>query len=232
MSIHLTLRKQSAELNTKALKNLLDAINPKLKKWMANDIPLILSFNSPVIGVNVDIERLPKKDNGGYWLWQVSVDQNDFEKLIDPISRAKHENSLIPFITQAGSSSKSNGEHILCEIFKKEGVIFFNNPYGFFPNILEMKAPDFLVFYKGECRILEVDGSQHNESRESDYERDRTFDKFGIRVSRFTHKQCVTDPVGVIQEFMNLFKDYVSKTPNQPDQVIDVDFKKVRNNKS
>jgi hypothetical protein len=31
MSIHLTLRKQSAELNTKALKNLLDAINPKLK---------------------------------------------------------------------------------------------------------------------------------------------------------------------------------------------------------
>jgi Protein of unknown function (DUF559) len=231
MESSIVRKRQSAELNTNALKNLLDLIFPKLPKWMADRIPSNIIIDSPVLGVSVEVSKLNKK-SGKFWLWQVSVEQSNFEKLKDYIRRAEQQDSLTQLPRTNQGSSKSNAEKLIYEIFKQEEVIFFHNAYGVFPNTLEMRSPDFLVFYKSECRILEVDGSQHNESRESDYTRDRMFDKFDIRVTRFTASQCMREPDTVVQEFMSLFKNYKKKFEDPEDLgVIDVDSRKVRNTK-
>jgi hypothetical protein len=54
------------------------------------------------------------------------------------------------------------------------------------------------------------------------------FDRFGIRVSRFTYRQCVDNPDAVVREFMSLFKDYVPRRNDDTSvEVLDVDFKRL-----
>jgi hypothetical protein len=66
---------------------------------------------------------------------------------------------------------------------------------------------DFLVFYKGKCMILEVDGQHHQEGSQTvrDYVRDRVLLREGIPTVRFTADECFNRPADVVAEFLNAF---------------------------
>jgi very-short-patch-repair endonuclease len=93
---------------------------------------------------------------------------------------------------------------------EKRGVLFFANAKCRIRNRLgkvETKEADFLVFYQGETRILEVDGKEYHQDRDKDYRRDRLFDREGLVTSRFSAKECLDNPDEVVDEFLELFRD-------------------------
>ncbi len=65
---------------------------------------------------------------------------------------------------------------------------------------------DFLVFHKGKCMILEVDGQHHQEGSQTfrDYVRDRILLREGIATARFTADECFKRPAEVVSEFLNI----------------------------
>lgn len=66
---------------------------------------------------------------------------------------------------------------------------------------------DFLVFYRGKCMALEVDGKHHLGEFQTarDYVKDRLFLKEGIITVRFTAQECLHQPDDVVAEFLHLF---------------------------
>ena len=66
---------------------------------------------------------------------------------------------------------------------------------------------DFLVFHKGKCISLEIDGKHHQENGQThrDYIRDRLLLREGIATARFTAQECMESPDAAIEEFLNLF---------------------------
>jgi hypothetical protein len=100
----------------------------------------------------------------------------------------------------------------------KNGLLFFANAKG---RIGTQGSPvsdssgllngrlevDFLVFHKGKCIILEVDGLHHQYAKQSnrDHVRDRVLLREGISTARFTAKECYEQTKEVVIEFLNLF---------------------------
>ena len=91
---------------------------------------------------------------------------------------------------------------------EKKGVVFFANSKCRIRDrvgVTKTKESDFLVFHKGKVRILEVDGKEYHQQAHSDYARDRLFDKHGIRTTRYTASECISNPSEVLEEFLELF---------------------------
>lgn len=87
-------------------------------------------------------------------------------------------------------------------------ILFFSNPICLIYDrhgTGHRKKPDFLVVYKGQTRILEVDGKDFHENAFDDYKRDRMFQKYGLQTTRFTADECLTNPAAVVEEFLELF---------------------------
>ncbi len=90
-------------------------------------------------------------------------------------------------------------------------VLFLPNCMARFssPNPRERKnrEADFLICYDGKWGILEIDGETYHPIAAKDHERDRLFKAYGIRViERYTANQCLNNPKGVIQEFLDILK--------------------------
>jgi very-short-patch-repair endonuclease len=80
---------------------------------------------------------------------------------------------------------------------EKRGVLFFASARCRIRNRLkqtETKEADFLVFYQGKTRILEVDGREYHQDRDTDYKRDRIFDQEGLVTTRFSASECLHNP--------------------------------------
>jgi hypothetical protein len=103
---------------------------------------------------------------------------------------------------------RSKAEIEIAKALESKGIFFFANARCRVVNRLglsETKETDFLVFHKGNPRILEVDGQEYHQQRGEDYRRDRLFDKQGILTTRFTASECLKNPDEVIEEFLSLF---------------------------
>lgn len=105
---------------------------------------------------------------------------------------------------------ESQAEVAIAIELSKRKVLFFSNATCLIPDRYgekHQKRPDFLVVYKGQTRILEVDGKDFHENAFEDYKRDRLFEKYGLRTTRFTADECLTNPEVVIDEFLDLFNN-------------------------
>ena len=112
-----------------------------------------------------------------------------------------------PF-TWNGLQLRSPAEQKIAEELEKRKILFFANARCRITariGLTETKEVDFLVYYKGNSRILEVDGQEYHQSAAKDHQRDRLFERQGIRCTRFTAKECLDDPINVVDEFLELF---------------------------
>ena len=108
-----------------------------------------------------------------------------------------------------GLNLRSIAEQRIAEELEKRHILFFANARCRITNrqnIIETKEPDFIVFYKKTTRILEVDGREYHQSAATDHQRDRLFERYGIRCTRFTANECLNDAKNVIDEFLELFE--------------------------
>ncbi|MDM3858363.1 MAG: DUF559 domain-containing protein [Aphanizomenon gracile PMC644.10] len=110
--------------------------------------------------------------------------------------------------TWNGLQLRSLAEQKIAEELQKRQILFFANSRCRIATrigITETKEADFLIYYKGNSRILEVDGQEYHQSAAKDHQRDRLFERHGIRCTRFTANECLNDPANVIDEFLELF---------------------------
>jgi|688.fasta_scaffold566508_2 very-short-patch-repair endonuclease len=110
--------------------------------------------------------------------------------------------------TWNGLQLRSPAEQKIAEELEKRQILFFANSRCRITTrigITETKEADFLIYYKGNSRILEVDGQEYHQSAAKDHQRDRLFERNGISCTRFTANECLNDPANVIDEFLELF---------------------------
>lgn len=151
-----------------------------------------------------------QKKAGEEYEWEVEVfDPNidtDVEPNIVPVNTPPI-NTPKP-IESNGIIYRSQSEYKVAQALEHRGILFFANSRCRIRSRLgktETKEPDFVVFYKGSARILEVDGADYHQQPSLDYKRDRTFERYGIKVTRFTASECFSNPDEVVKEFLELF---------------------------
>lgn len=150
--------------------------------------------------------------------WEIKIDSLFAERVSTLYEQVINgESALVPVKTAGaeyahtfnGLNYRSPAEVKIAAALEKRGVLFFANARCRIPNRLnqiETKEADFLVFYKGSARILEVDGKEYHQDREKDYKRDRMFDRQGLVTSRFSASECLNNPDEAVAEFLDLFK--------------------------
>jgi len=111
---------------------------------------------------------------------------------------------------------RSETEVCIVQELYNQGVLFFANARG---NVNTDSSPisaknatgrleiDFLVFHKGKCISLEIDGEHHNHNGQitRDYSRDRLLLKEDIPTARFSATECYNQTLAVVEEFLEMF---------------------------
>jgi very-short-patch-repair endonuclease len=110
-----------------------------------------------------------------------------------------------------GMYFRSRVEMKMAQELQKRDVTFFANARGcysledspvsaqYFNGRVEV---DFLIFHKGKCIILQIDGPQHNGDRSRDYAGDRLMLREGILTVRFTANECQEKPGELVSEVL------------------------------
>jgi hypothetical protein len=106
---------------------------------------------------------------------------------------------------------RSTYEIAIAKALDEYNLLFLPNCMARFsspsPQERKNKEADFLVCYEGKWGIIEVDGESTHPNAAQDHQRDRLFRSHGIRViERYTAKQCIDNPKGVVKEFLHLLK--------------------------
>lgn len=148
--------------------------------------------------------------HGTEFEWEIRVNREWAEALIQARNKADAEDQgLIKAETfWNGMLLRSPAEVAVAEALQRKGVLFFANAKCRLCTRLgqvETWEADFLVFYQGTARILEVDGRAYHQDFGADYKRDRMFDREGIRSSRFSASECLNNANEVVKEFLELF---------------------------
>ena len=148
-------------------------------------------------------------------LWEMTVDRAWARALIEAHNQAQESEALVKTKAEVypkdwnGLHLRSPAEVAIAVALQKKGVLFFVNAGCRLHNHsrqYETREVDFLVFYQGKVRILEVDGITFHQNPLADYKRDRLFDREGIRTSRFSAQECFGNSNAVVEEFLELFK--------------------------
>ena len=145
-----------------------------------------------------------------------NYDANWRAKLLDAIQGKIPLNQGVPIQDKPRYSweylfFRSSYEIAIAKALDEYKVLFLPNCMARFssPNSQERmnKEADFLVCHEGKWGIIEVDGETSHPIAAKDHQRDRLFRSHGIRViERYTAKQCITNPKGVVREFLELLK--------------------------
>jgi very-short-patch-repair endonuclease len=116
-----------------------------------------------------------------------------------------------------GMYFRSKVEMKMAQELQKRGVTFFANARGCYSlegspvsaQYLNGRVEvDFLIFHKGKCVILEIDGPQHKDQKARDYAGDRVLLREGIPTVRFTAKECQEKPREVVSEILGEIKKF------------------------
>lgn len=113
---------------------------------------------------------------------------------------------------------RSEAEVRIAEALEQTGLLYFANARGRVglkdtvvsnSQLTGRVEADFMVFYRGNCLILEVDGRHHNEQGNTvrDYARDRVLLKAGVPTVRFTAKDCLERPQDIVAEFLSILHE-------------------------
>jgi hypothetical protein len=213
------------EIRTSGLLNFLITIYPdedkkKINKWLyiRTKPGFYIEFKP-----NLHLAYAHQKDGHGtqHW-WRLFFDeqwQGTIEQVIKGTALVvgKHTSNGHSATSEwGGMNFRSPAEVKIAEALDKRGVMFFGNARG---RIGSQGSPvsaseltgrlevDFLVFHKGKCMSLEVDGKHHEEGGQAhrDYIRDRVLLREGIPTARFTASECLQRTDETIEEFLNMF---------------------------
>jgi very-short-patch-repair endonuclease len=105
------------------------------------------------------------------------------------------------------SHQESPAELKIAEALDNNHILFFPNSRGRVSDRYQQRKPievDFLIIYQGKVGILEVDGATYHPSAAKDHQRDRLFMRQGVLCSRFDAGECMNNPQGVVEEFLEL----------------------------
>ena len=168
---------------------------------------------------NLHLAYADQRDGHGtqHW-WRLFFDEH-WQERIEQIVRGS---AIVVGRSNNGTTEwggmyfRSPVEVKIAEALDRRGLLFFGNARG---RIGGQGSPlsastmtgrleiDFLVFHKGKCISLEIDGKHHQENGQThrDYIRDRLLLREGIATARFTAQECMESPDTAIEEFLNLF---------------------------
>jgi hypothetical protein len=217
------------EVNTSQLVDFLLTLNrqpgetsrKKIREWLYSRTRPGFYFE---IEANLHLAYADQRDgpNTLHW-WRLFHDRSWGEKIdrtlqSSALATIKKTNSKVDGFEWGGMYFRSPVEVKIAEALDKRGLLFFGNARGriggqgspvstssgWLTGRLEI---DFLVFHKGKCISLEIDGKHHQEDIQTqrDYIRDRLLLREGIATARFTAQECMQSPDTAIEEFLNLF---------------------------
>lgn len=212
------------ELDTTLMLKVLSRLYPQMKwtsEWLHANVRDRADKKMKTGVYTIEYKGQPE-GRGTKHRWRIYTD-NEIEKIkLDDAVKSK-QGVITHFSTpsQQGSSFnntdtffwnglqlRSMAEQKIAEELERRKILFFANSRCRITNriqITETKEVDFLVYYNGNSRILEVDGQEYHQSASEDHKRDRLFERQGIKCNRFTANECLDDPQTVIDEFLELF---------------------------
>lgn len=211
---------QSAQMKTTKLLKVLKIMLPN-EKWTSQTLTneVNVKGNGVYKFEHGTIAHLGQPDGPNTeHLWEMTVDRAWARSLIEAYNQTQESETLVKTVKTKtevfpkdwyGLHLRSPAEVAIAEALQKKGVLFFVNAGCRLHNNsrqYETKEVDFLVFYQGKVRILEVDGITYHQNPLADYKRDRLFDREGIRTSRFSAQECFENSNAVVKEFLELFK--------------------------
>jgi hypothetical protein len=108
-----------------------------------------------------------------------------------------------------GLNFRSKAEIKIYEALLKKGLLIMPLPVMVMGANKNYKEPDFVVCYNNRIGILDVQGKQFHppELAATIYEKRREFIKLGVSLYEvFDAKRCYQDPDGVVDDFIQAFK--------------------------
>jgi len=177
-----------------------------IKKFQDSEKDFFNYLNGEGITIS-DSKITPKKSLSK----EIQQDKIQKDKATDDTSSINNQAQFTfknPKISHDSLQFRSQHEIAVYEELKKKDIVFFPLPVAVFGSKMDKdkkEEPDFLICYKGKWGILEVDGSQHEGSREKDHQRDRLFKRHGIRsIESYSAKKSIKQPDVVVNEFLEL----------------------------
>jgi len=211
----MTAQHLAYQLQTSQMLRMLSRIFPGqtwTPTWLHDNVRPSYSFRN---GIAISYGGQPF-GSGTQHLWEIKISNSQW---IETVSKA-HKDISSSSLAATGLEPRRDGtyewnslkfrspaEIEVAKVLESRGVLFFSNARCRIHDRLgtpETKETDFLVFYQGKARILEVDGKNYHQP-EKDYRRDRLFDREGLRTTRFTASECLNSPEAVVEEFLELF---------------------------
>jgi hypothetical protein len=114
-------------------------------------------------------------------------------------------------IVWKGIRFNSEPEVEIAKALERAGIMYMpnclvraGNPSG-----MVSRFPDFLICVEGKWGILEVDGQKYHAGRATeDHERSRIMERHGgiAYLTRFDYQRCISDPDGVVKDFIEVMK--------------------------
>ncbi len=126
---------------------------------------------------------------------------------LEPLNNCRFKDNPIKW---KNLNFRSQSEVKIAEELDKRGICFFPNSALRLTTKKgrENKEPDFFVLYNKKSAILEVDGISHTpERRVEEQERERDFERNGMRIFRFDSNKCYNNPSNVVDEFLELLNN-------------------------
>ncbi|MDJ0553522.1 MAG: DUF559 domain-containing protein [Microcoleaceae cyanobacterium MO_207.B10] len=136
---------------------------------------------------------------------QIELSNNT--KNLEPLNNCRFKDDPIKW---KNLNFRSQSEVKIAEELDKRGICFFPNSALRLTTKKgrENKEPDFFVLYNKKYAILEVDGISHTpERRVEEQERERDFERNGMRIFRFDSNKCYNNPSNVVDEFLELLNN-------------------------
>ncbi|NEQ41650.1 MAG: DUF559 domain-containing protein [Okeania sp. SIO3I5] len=205
-----------------ALKKIIDSRYSKLQQAVSEELgenfKAILTDNQSLPYKNRYDEDLDSDSSNS-----VSLTVEDFQerklKILRQIELSNNTTNLEPLnncrfkdnpIKWKNLNFRSQSEVEIAEELDKRGICFFPNSALRLTTKKgrENKEPDFFVLYNKKSAILEVDGISHTpERRVEEQERERDFERNGMRIFRFDSNKCYNNPSLVVDEFLEILNN-------------------------
>lgn len=217
------IRKNSLEgdhtLNTTSMLKVLTRLDSKVgwtSDWLHKNIRV--PIQERIIGLYVLTYVGQPNGVGTEHYWRIYTQDDQSKIRLDQAVKGRAQN-IVPIqnFNQQNSDSQFNwnglllrspAEQKIAEVLNEKGILFFANARCRIKNrtqVTETKETDFLIFYKNSVRVLEVDGKEFHQSAANDHKRDRLFERYGLRTTRFTASECLNNPIDVVDEFLEFF---------------------------
>lgn len=109
-----------------------------------------------------------------------------------------------------GHAFRSAQEVRIAKALDERGVLFFPNAGCRITEgeIRKTREADFLVIIEGRIGILECDGKAYHQTAAEDHQRDRHFQRQGIRfIQRYSYEECLQE-YQVVDDFLELMRKF------------------------